>query len=348
MKNTPIFCHWIWFIIGVTLLLSSGTHAQTDRQQVGMVTGSATGTYIRFGREIAEQAQKSGVDILVKESKGSIENIERLVSRENAAFAIVQSDVLGVLKRSESQESRKIAERLRLIYPFYNEEVHLFANTTIQQFGDLQGKRVVVGTKGSGNWLTAENLLGMTGVVPGEKLYLEPADAVQAVLLGEADAMFYVVGKPTKQFLNLNEVQQKYPQLIDKVHFVPLNDARMLQEYVASDIGPQDYAWTSRVVPTIAVKAVLITYDFSSKETQYYKMRCDQLFRVAQAIRENFETLRANGHPKWKEVNLDEQLGLWEWDACSRRAAKSENPEKLQESGGGLANDLEKAIKQGW
>lgn len=321
--------------------------AQDTRQQVGMVTGSATGTYIRFGREIAEQAKRYGVDILVKESKGSIDNIERLVSKENAAFAIVQSDVLGVLKRSSSAESRKVAQRLRLIYPFYNEEVHLFANVGIQRFADLQGKRVVLGTKGSGNWLTAENLLQLTGVAPGEKLYLEPADAVQAVLLGEADAMFYVAGKPTKQFLNLNDVAAQYPDLMNKVHFVPLDDPAMLAEYTTSTLGPQDYDWPTTTVPTIAVKAALITYDFSAKNTPYYTMRCQQLANVGRAIRENLDTLRATGHPKWKEVDLDEQIGLWEWDACSRSGGAADNPDAVEKPGG-LADDLENAIKQGW
>ena len=40
---------------------------------------------------------------------------------------------------------RQVAGRLRLIFPFYNEEVHLFAGKSILSFGDLQGKRVVVG-----------------------------------------------------------------------------------------------------------------------------------------------------------------------------------------------------------
>ncbi len=313
----------------------------SKKQQVGMVTGAPTGTYIRFGREIAEQAKKCGIDILVKESKGSIENIKRLLSPQNTVFAIVQSDVLGVVKRLESPESRKVVQRLRLIYPFYNEEVHLFANQSIQRFEDLQGKRVVVGTKGSGNWLTAENLLQMTGVEPGEKLYLEPAEATKAVLIGEVDAMFYVVGKPTKQFLNLNDVKSKYPQLIEKVHFVPLDDQSMLQEYVPSQISSQDYVWFDHTIPTIAVKAVLVTYDFSSKDTLYYRMRCEQVYRVAQAIRKSIDELRAYGHEKWKEVNLDEQLGFWALDPCSRREVK---PVKS----GGLVDELERTIKQGW
>lgn len=202
---------------------------------VGMVTGSETGTYIKFGQEIAEKARLVGLNIEVKKSEGSIDNIERLVSKENAAFAIVQSDVLGFLSRSDDPVARRIAGNLRLIFPFYNEEVHLFANKNIQRFEDLQGKRVVLGTKGSGNWLTAKNLLDISGVEPGERLYLPPVDAVEAVLVGEADAMFYVVGKPGTQFTNLNAVKAEYPHLIEGVHFVPLDDPNMLSTRICSE-----------------------------------------------------------------------------------------------------------------
>ncbi len=91
-------------------------------RSIGIVTGSKTGTYIKFGHAIAKEAKKMGVDIIVKESEGSIANIERLNSRENAGLAIVQSDVLGFLIRSDDPEMKKVAERLRLIFPFYNEE----------------------------------------------------------------------------------------------------------------------------------------------------------------------------------------------------------------------------------
>ena len=341
------YFYYLLFFFGILLTGIYETWANDGHNQIGMLTGSATGTYIRFGREIAEQAQKSRVDIMVKESKGSIENIERMMSRENAAFAIVQSDVLGVLKRSASAKSRSIARQLRLIYPFYNEEVHLFARKSIQRFSDLEGSRVVLGTKGSGNWLTSENLLKITSVTPAERLYLPPKDAVKAVLLGKADAMFYVSGKPTKQFLNLNGVFKQFPQLVDTAHFVPLEDARMLKEYVTSDIGPEDYAWTVEKIPTIAVKAVLVTYDFTAKDTPYYRMRCNQICQIAQSIRNNLNLLRMNGHPKWKEVNLDEHLGLWQRDTCSRCAVMSEKTATMT-SESELANELEKALQKGW
>src|SRR5262249_18375787 len=165
-------------------------------QGIGMVTGSATGTYIRFGQDIAKLAASEGLQILVKESEGSLDNIKRLSSTENAALGIVQSDVLGFLKTSQDPKTREIARQLRMIVPFYNEEVHVFARKDIQRFQDLAGKRVVVGTQGSGNWLTSTFLLGLLGVQPATRLELAPPAGVGAVLAGQADAMVYVAGKP--------------------------------------------------------------------------------------------------------------------------------------------------------
>lgn len=311
---------------GILLLLSGliglpSVHAQeADANALGMVTGSKTGTYIQFGNDIARVAKTAGLEILVKDSQGSIDNIKRINSKENATFGIVQSDVLGFLSRSENPEMRQVAERLRLIFPFYNEEVHLFANKSVQTFAELQGKRVVVGEQGSGTWLTAMNLLQLTGIKPAELLNLPPLQGVTAVLKGEADAMFYVAGKPVSLFTKVGNLitRPEFSAMLTKVHFVSLDDPRMLREYQPAQIGPVDYEWLSGNVSTIAVKAVLMSFDFSGKQNAYFVKRCQQLGTLGAAIRGDIENLRQSGHPKWKEVNLDDTVGVWKLDSCSR------------------------------
>jgi TRAP transporter TAXI family solute receptor len=314
--------------------------SQSEAESIGMVTGSTTGTYIQFGQNIAKVAQNAGLDILVKESEGSMDNIRRLVSAENAALAIVQSDVLGFLSRSADPQVRYIARRLRLIFPFYNEEVHLFARNDIRRFEDLDGRRVVIGTQGSGNWLTSNNLLQMVNVKPAERLELPPPEGASAVLTGQADAMFYVVGKPAKLFTAMLELQNdpRYAQMAKDIHFVPLTHAAMLQEYVASSIGPNDYAWLSENVPTVAVKAVLISFDFSSRRTPHYRQRCEELGKLGQVIRENFAELQRTGHPKWREVDLDQEVGIWTRDTCSQGARRA--PQRAPQT----ADELLKAV----
>jgi uncharacterized protein len=292
---------------------------QTQAEGIGMVTGSKTGTYIRFGRDIAKMAREKGIDIIVKQSEGSLENIRRMMSNENAGLGIVQSDVLGFLKTSSDANMRSISSRLRLVFPFYNEEVHLFARKDVQQLSDLNGKRVVVGTKGSGNWLTANNILRLANIRPGQSLEMPPSTAVSAVLTGKADAMFYVAGKPVTVFTRIRGLLDNpdYAPLVKQVHFLALDHPEVLNEYVTSDISTNDYAWLDGNVTTAAVKAILVSFDFSSKHNPYFRQRCGQLETLGKAIREQFGYLQNTGHPKWKEVDLEQQVGIWQRDTCS-------------------------------
>jgi TRAP-type uncharacterized transport system substrate-binding protein len=259
------------------------------------------------------------------------------------AWGIVQSDVLGFLKRSEDPQIRRIVERLRLVFPFYNEEVHLLARKEIQRFEDLDGKRVVVGTQGSGNWITSNNLLRMNNIKPAERIKLPPPEGASAVLGGEADAMVYVAGKPVKLFTSFRELQNnpQYAPLVQAVHFVPLKHESMLQEYVATTIAPADYEWLSEATPTVAVKAVLISFDFSSRINSYYQKRCEQLAKLGRVVRENFTELQHAGHPKWKEIELDQELELWKRDACSQLA----KPEPVKEKEEDLVTALTRILK---
>jgi TRAP transporter TAXI family solute receptor len=313
---------------------------QLKAEGIGMVTGSKTGTYIKFGRDIAKMARKVGLDILVKKSEGSLDNIRLLVSRENAAFGIVQSDVLGFLSGDDDPATRRISGRLRLVFPFYNEEVHLFARREIRRFEDLDGKRVVVGTRGSGNWVTSTNLLRMLDVNPAERVELSPIDGASAVLAGDADAMFYVAGKPVQLFTNIRDMEKdpRYANLVREVHFVPLNHEKMLQEYVVAAIGSDDYEWLDETVPTVAVKAVLVSFDFSSKRNLYYRKRCEQLSKLGRVIRDNFAELQQTGHRKWKEVDLDEKIGIWRRDSCSQMVYQDEKED-------GLIRDIRKFLE---
>ena len=321
--------------------------AQSSNEDgMGMVTGSETGTYIKFGQDMAKMSEREGLNLLVKTSEGSLSNIERMDSRENAGIGIVQSDVLGFLSRSSNPKMKRTASRLRLIFPFYNEEVHLYANKDIQSITDLEGKRVVVGSSGSGNWLTSKNLLNLMGVTPAEELNLNPVDGAKEILLGNADAMFYVAGKPVKLFKNLEKVfaNKEFTELADNVHMVPLTDEKMLGEYVAAELTNEDYNWLEGSVTTIAVKAMLIGFDFSTKRNSYYKKRCNEFQKLGNAIRNNIDELRAEGHPKWNQVNLDEEVGLWERDTCSALVPEPEpEPKKTVKTEG---SELNKILEQ--
>jgi TRAP transporter TAXI family solute receptor len=297
-------------------LLSKGALPNGD-SPIGIVTGQKTGTYFIFGRDIADAAQKSGIAVEVKASEGSIDNIKRINSNENATLGIVQSDVLGFLGRSKNPDSVRMASNLRMVFPFYNEEIHVLTRNEIKDFKELQGKKVAIGEEGSGNMLTSVNLFSIMNVTPAEILKVSPAQGVVAVLKGEIDAAVFVGGKPVRLFKNLEDLtlpeNQKYAEMMQKVHFIPMDSAKMLEEYKPAKITHDDYSFVKEDVPTIAVPAILVSYDFSEGANT---KRCEQLSNLATAIRASLANLKATGHPKWKEVDLDAKINNWKKDTC--------------------------------
>lgn len=311
---------------------NSGTDNESD-SAIGMVTGPKTGTYITFGRDIAKEAAKDDIKVNVYDSKGSVENIKRITSKEKVGLAIVQSDVLGFLSRSKNKESIETARKLRLVVPLYDEEVHILANKNISSLEDLNGKRVVVGSEDSGSLITAVNIFSILGVTPDKMYQIDPPHGVIAVLNHEVDAIVFVGGKPVKMFKNMEEIgkitQGPNAGKLDSVHFLPINDQRLLKEYKPATITHNDYSFVTENVPTVASTALLVTYDYTMKKGAYYRSHCRNMGKLVKALYDNMVDLKATGHPKWQEVNMNAEISSWKRDSCSQKAI----------SGGGLEDD---------
>ncbi len=282
-----------------------------------LVTGPKTGTYIAIGRDIARVGKSVGVPIDIKTSDGSIDNIKHLNGKNHASLAIVQSDVLGFLKRSQNTDTQKMAEHLRVVMPLYYEEVHVLARNNIHSFAELKDKRVIVGEDGSGHMLTAINLLAMMNITPSHILKQSAPDGIVSLLDNEADALIYIGGKPVKLFQNLATLPKgghKFATLLSDLHFVPLNDPRMLEEYPPATIGQDDYDFVHETIPTIAVTAILVDYDYSAKKTATL---CRRMHTLTQGIIKQLPELQKNGHPKWQQTIPDANLSIWKKDSCA-------------------------------
>lgn len=72
---------------------------------------------------------------------------------------------------------------------------------------------------------------------------------------------------------------QDFPESFENIHLVPILPKELSKgaPYVVSDISRNDYSWLSSAesVPTMAVKSLLVSRDFSSKKNQYYRRRCE-------------------------------------------------------------------------
>ncbi|MEM7224680.1 MAG: TAXI family TRAP transporter solute-binding subunit [Pseudomonadota bacterium] len=300
-----------------TLLL-----AASPAQAYDIVTGGKSGTYIQIGRNIGELVKQFNVDLKAVESAGSIENVNAVYKRPVTPLGIVQSDVLGwIAVRSNDPELRNIAAKTRLVFPLYNEEVHVLARKGVASLADLNGKRVAIGRAGSGSELTATMMLATAGITPAETINIGAEEALARLKAGTLDAMVYVAGYPVK--LLSDQVGSG-----DGLHLLPIDDPALLEFYPASEIPAGTYGWQASAVPVIAVKATLMTYDFP-QTSQYLRNSCAAVAKVARAIRDNIDWLRANGHPKWRQVDLDFQVPGWTQSTCVRDGLDSAKPDLL-------------------
>lgn len=189
--------------------------------------------------------------------------------------------------------------------------------------------------------LTSINLFSMMNISPAEMKKISPAQGVVSVLRGDLDAVVFVAGKPVRLFKNLEDLtlpeNQKYAAMLEQVHFLPLDNPKMLEEYKPAEITPSDYNFVKTTVPTIAVQAVLVSYDFADTS----KSRCAMISTLAKAVRDHLEDLKKNGHPKWKEVNLDGNASYWKKDNC----VWPEAPTQAAVNTHGLQHDLIKIIE---
>lgn len=295
--------------LGLVLGLAVGSSQAADPT---IMTGKPSGTYIRFGQDIARLASHFDLHLKVEPSAGSLDNVEAVLRRPNTPLGIVQSDVLDfVATFADDEDLRRTAAAMRMVFPLYSEEVHLLARPGIGSLADLNGKRVAVGAPTSGTLLTATLMLASAGIEPAEEVEIDTTEALTALREQQIDAMFYVAGRPAKLFTS--EVTAA-----DGFHLVPITDPLVHQLYQSTSIPAGTYPWQTADVPTVAVRAVLMTYDYA-KRNAYHRTACATVGKVARMIASNLEWLRGEGrgHPKWREADLDAGLVSWERSACA-------------------------------
>jgi hypothetical protein len=309
----------------VSLLASAAAAAD-----LGLITGGERGTYYQFGLNLQRLVKPGGTNLSVYNSKGSIENIYAVYQRPNTQMGIVQSDVLAFVSRVQSDPVlRRIASKTRMVFPLYNEEVHVLGRG-ITDFDDLADRRVAIGREGSGTYLTARLLFKVSDVAPKEMVLIDTDEALAELKAGRIDAMFYVAGYPVKLF-----VEQVTGA--DGLALVPIANKSITEFYPMAEIPGNTYAWQPTTLSTVAVKAVLVSFDFRG-------LNCDYVGRFAQTLSENLDWLVKNGHPKWKSVDLDYPLKGWEQYDCARRYLRKPVPAAARPRSGD-ANPVMDAIK---
>lgn len=292
--------------IAAALCLQGG--AAFAAAEYKIVTANEKGTYFAIGVDLAKfVAPEATIKLEVLPTAGSAANIKHLRYDLGVKFAIVQADVYqAFLDRAAggNREASGIIRPLRVILPLYNTEIHYIvrADSPLNYLHDIKDAKINGGILGSGAALITHTLYRMmfNGPIPeANASFLSNEDAL-VKLIGDksVDVVVVAAGQPAPLIANMKPEAQKFIKLLK---FDPAHPSSKLPltVYSHSVIGVGSYPNLLREdFTTISVGAFLVTYDYNLENT------VDHLRRFARSLCNNFSTLQAQGHPKWREVNL--------------------------------------------
>lgn len=309
MKTVATLIRTLSLAAGAVMLVTGAI--QSAEFERNIMTGGPTGTYIRIGKDIAGLGAQCGLTLNVIESAGSLENFVGVRNRRNTQFGIVQSDLLEYLKTFEANDAeiQDAVRGVKIMFPLYNEEVHVLARSDIATLKDLDGRKVAIGVKDSGTFLTASLILDILQVEAEERVLLNPDQALPRLREGEIDAFFYVAGAPASLFADADIDPAKF-------HLLPITEAPLLATYTEASLPAATYSFQTELVSLVAVKAVLMTYDYDPNRNAYHRESCKTVSDFSSLVLNGMDDLRESGHPKWKSVDLTALPPGWQVGSC--------------------------------
>jgi TRAP transporter TAXI family solute receptor len=299
-------------IAAVTLGNKGLADAPPSRIAFQIATGSSEGTYFPIGQavaglvshppgigrcEIATVCGPAGVILSARTSQGAVENLKS-VNQGLVDSGFAQGDVIAdaVAGRGPFRKGGKLTH-LRVIAALFPEQVHLIAapKAGIEHVADLRGKRVMLGSDGSGTAVTAREILSAYRL-PTWRIRLVAASAgnpAQLLQAGKLDAYFMVAGAPLEQAREL--IRHGHAKLVP-IDGAPRNLLVRSTHGLMAVVIPAGVYPGAGAVETVAMRAFWVTRDSAADGLIYGVTRA--LFNPA-----NRPALAAS-HPAARAISL--------------------------------------------
>jgi TRAP-type uncharacterized transport system substrate-binding protein len=192
MTRSPLQRYWPLFSVTAILaiLLAAGVLivATLPPRTIVMATGPEGGTNYQLGDRYREFLAKSGVELKLMPTAGSLENLKLLRdSKSGVSVALVQGGAASGVESSGVESLGTVG--YEPLWLFHRSEVG-------GNLRALAGRRVSIGPEGSGARAFALDVLKRTkteGTI-GELLGYSPQVAAEKLIAGDIDAAFIVTG----------------------------------------------------------------------------------------------------------------------------------------------------------
>jgi TRAP transporter TAXI family solute receptor len=304
MHRKPIRAMTYGFAAGALLVGSLATASAQTFITIG--TGGVTGVYYPTGGAICRLVNKDradhGIRCSVESTGGSVYNVNTMRAGE-LDMGVVQSDVQYNALNGEGEEfeGQGPFEDLRAVFSVHPEPFTVLAraDSGIETFDDLPGKRVNVGNPGSGQRATMEVLMDAKGWTMDDFALaseLKSAEQAQALADNKIDAIAFTVGHPS------GSIQEATTTTDARLIPVTGPEVDALVEsnpfYSKAVIPGGMYRGTDDDVETFGVKATFVSSAAIPEEVVY---------TVTKAVFENFEDFKKL-HPAFANLKKEDMV----------------------------------------
>ena len=172
-------------VLAVAFWLASRFVSPAPPRQIEIASGAAGGAYAMFAERYGSALAEHGIELAVRHTSGSVENLELLQAGE-VDVALVQT---GVADPDET-------DGLQSLGALFHEPLWLFVEKDLpfERLSDLRGLRSDVGPEGSGTRALASRLLTMTDVTAANSTWtgFDAEERQRAIVESRLDALFAV------------------------------------------------------------------------------------------------------------------------------------------------------------
>jgi TRAP transporter TAXI family solute receptor len=305
MKRIALTTAALALAAGVAMVGHQPGAVAAEQTFISIGTGGVTGVYYPTGGAICRLVNKGrkehGIRCSVESTGGSIYNINTIREGE-LDFGVAQSDWQYHAYNGTSKfEDQGKFEDLRAVFSVHPEPFTVVAraDSGIETFQDLKGKRVNVGNPGSGQRGTMEVLMAALGWQMGDFAVaseLKAAEQSQALCDNKIDVMVYTVGHPSGSIQEATTACDA--TLVDVTG--PEVDKLVADNpyYRKATIPGGMYRGNDDDTETFGVGATFVTSANVSDEAVY---------QVVKAVFDNFEEFKKL-HPAFANLNKEEMV----------------------------------------
>jgi len=297
-------------------LLAAGIAQAQDPTFFRIGTGGAGGTYFPIGGTIAngisappgarpcDKGGQCGVPGLIAIAQSTTASVFNNAAVQNGELeaGLAAADVTRSMYLGEGKFEGKPHPKLRIVANLYPEDLHLVLpkGASINNLGDLKGKRVGIAQAGSGTQVAVLQMLEAWGVDRDnmDEAELNNSQSAERLADGQLDGYFYAAGWPVAAMVQLASTKGMSLHSFSEADLEKING--IIPAYIPSKIPGGVYEGVDEDVLTPAVSALLVVSSDLSDEL---------VFGITEALwNKNTRKLLDNGHAKGKQITAETAL----------------------------------------